>query len=48
MAVANIVNGEDKAETTPTNSSKNTVGKNELGKDAFMTLLVAQMQIRIH
>ena len=44
MAVANIVNGEVKAETTPTNSSKNTVGKNELGKDAFMTLLVAQMQ----
>lgn len=44
MAVANIVNGEVIAETTPTNSSKNTVGKNELGKDAFMTLLVAQMQ----
>ncbi len=44
MAVANIVNGEVIAETTPTNSSKNTTGKNELGKDAFMTLLVAQMQ----
>lgn len=32
MAVANIVNGEVKAETTPTNSSKNTVGKMSLVK----------------
>lgn len=42
--VANIIDGKVVAETTPTNSSKSKVGSNELGKDAFMTLLVAQMQ----
>lgn len=44
MSVANIVNGKVQAETTKTNETKNKVGKSELGKDSFMTLLVTQMQ----
>lgn len=43
-SVANVVDGELVFETTPTNTSERKVGENALGKDAFMTLLVAQMQ----
>lgn len=41
---ANIVNGEVIADSTPTNASKNKKGTDTLGKDAFLQLLVAQMQ----
>lgn len=43
-SVASIVDGELVFETTPTNLSERKVGENSLGKDAFMTLLVTQMQ----
>lgn len=43
-SVANVVDGELVFETTPTNTSARKVGEDALGKDAFMTLLVAQMQ----
>lgn len=42
--VANIVDGEVIAETTPTNATQKKVGTDALGKDAFMTLLITQMQ----
>lgn len=43
--VANIVDGKVVADTTPTNAAKkNAIGTDSLGKDAFMTLLVTQMQ----
>lgn len=41
-SMANIVNGKVKADTT--NTKENNVGKSNLGKDSFMTLLVTQMQ----
>lgn len=45
MAInADIVNGQVVANTTPTNTSKDTKGTDELGKDAFLQLLVTQMQ----
>ncbi len=44
MAVAQIIDGKVVAETTPTNTGANRVGTDSLGKDAFMQLLVAQMQ----
>ncbi len=43
-SVANIVNGQVVAETTPTNNKTEKIGTDSLGKDAFMTLLVTQMQ----
>ncbi len=43
-SVANIVDGELVVETTPTNQNQNTVGTDTLGKDAFMKLLITQMQ----
>lgn len=43
-SVANIVDGKVQAESTLTNASKNKYGTDALGKDAFMTLLVTQMQ----
>lgn len=42
--VANVVNGELVYETTPTNQSQNNIGTDKLGKDAFMKLLVTQLQ----
>ena len=44
MAVAQIVDGTVVADTPPTNAKLNKVGTDSLGKDAFMQLLVAQMQ----
>ena len=44
MAVAQIVDGKVVAESTPTNANAKKVGTDSLGKDAFMQLLVAQMQ----
>ena len=41
---APIVDGKVEAESTPTNTSEKTVGTNALGKDAFLQLLVTQMQ----
>lgn len=41
--VANIVNGQVDADYT-TSTKKDSVGKNDLGKDAFLQLLVTQMQ----
>lgn len=43
-SVAEIVNGKVVAETTPTNTSADRKGTDKLGKDAFMQLLVTQMQ----
>lgn len=43
-SVANVVDGQLVFESTPTNLSERKVGENSLGKDAFMTLLVTQMQ----
>lgn len=43
-SVANIVDGELIYEATPTNQSKNNVGTDKLGKDAFLKLLVTQLQ----
>lgn len=41
---APIVDGKVEAGSTPTNTSEKTVGTNALGKDAFLQLLVTQMQ----
>lgn len=41
---APIINGQVVTETTPSNTSKDMTGKSELGKDAFLQLLVAQME----
>lgn len=41
---APIIDGEVAAESTPTNTTKKTTGTSELGKDAFLQLLVAQME----
>ncbi len=41
---ANIVDGQVVADSTPTNTSKDTTGSSTLGKDAFLQLLVTQMQ----
>ena len=41
---APIVDGKVEAGSTPTNTSQSTVGTNALGKDAFLQLLVTQMQ----
>lgn len=43
-SVANIVDGELVVETTPTNQNQSKVGTDTLGKDAFMKLLITQMQ----
>ncbi|MBE5925840.1 MAG: hypothetical protein E7270_02605 [Lachnospiraceae bacterium] len=41
---ANIVDGVPEFNTTPTNNKADTKGTDSLGKDAFLQLLVAQMQ----
>ncbi len=41
---ASVVDGQVTAGSTPTNSTKSTVGTDELGKDAFLQLLTTQMQ----
>lgn len=41
---ASVVDGQVQANSTPTNTSEKTVGTNALGKDAFLQLLVTQMQ----
>lgn len=41
---ANIVDGVLEYNTTPTNNKQDTKGTDSLGKDAFLQLLVAQMQ----
>lgn len=41
---ANIVDGVPEFNTTPTNNKPDTKGTDALGKDAFLQLLVAQMQ----
>ena len=43
-SVANIVDGQVIAETTSTKQDTKKYGTDALGKDAFMTLLVTQMQ----
>lgn len=44
MPVAYIQDGQVVADTTATNTSASTKGTNQLGKDAFLQLLVTQMQ----
>lgn len=44
MIVAGIQDGQVIAETTPTTTSTTKKGSTELGKDAFLQLLTAQMQ----
>lgn len=44
MVTASIVDGQVVYESTPTNTTKSTTGTSELGKDAFLQLLVTQMQ----
>ncbi len=41
---APIKDGKVEAGSTPTDTSQKTVGTNALGKDAFLQLLVTQMQ----
>lgn len=41
---ASIIDGQVSANTSATNSSKSTTGTDALGKDAFLQLLVTQMQ----
>lgn len=43
-SVANVVDGVLEAESTPTYANAKSYGTDALGKDAFMTLLVTQMQ----
>lgn len=42
--MANVVDGVLQAETTPTKTNTKKYGTDDLGKDAFMTLLITQMQ----
>lgn len=42
--VAQVIDGKLVTETTPTDTSKRIKGSSELGKDAFLELLVTQMQ----
>lgn len=45
MAISvDIVNGQAVTGTTATNTSEKTTGSDSLGKDAFLQLLVAQLQ----
>lgn len=44
MISANIVDGQVVAGSTPTNTSASKAGQSNLGKDAFLQLLVTQMQ----
>ncbi len=45
MAISvDIINGQPVTGTTPTNTSKSEIGTDRLGKDAFLQLLVAQLQ----
>ena len=41
---ASIINGKVYANTTPDNTSKNKIGTDEMGKDQFFQILVAEMQ----
>lgn len=42
--VANVVDGVLESESTPTYANTKSYGTDSLGKDAFMTLLITQMQ----
>ncbi len=44
MILADVVNGAVNAESTPTTKKSDTVGTDALGKEAFLQLLVTQMQ----
>lgn len=44
MTSVDIVNGQPVTGTTPTNTNEKKIGTDNLGKDAFLQLLVAQLQ----